>query len=87
MKEALSEGLKNPVVVIELLTWVGAAILWFATMSSVPEDITALTIRVANAEERVRMVEQNLEKNNTKTDLILKAVYDIREDMKNIYKR
>ena len=87
MKEALSEGLKNPVVVIELLTWVGAAILWFATMSSVPEDITALTIRVANAEERVRMVEQNLEKNNTKTDLILKAVYDIREDMKNLYKR
>lgn len=66
---------------IEILTWVGAAVMWFVTMSGLPEDISHLNRRVDNVEERVRILEQNLEKNNTKTDLILSAVYELRATM------
>lgn len=81
-----TKTLKNPVVLVELLTWAGAAIMWFATMTGLPDDLKTLNVRVTNAEERIRLLEQNLEKNNTKTDLILSAVYELRNDIKMFHK-
>ena len=65
------------------------ALFWIFTMNGIPAEIERLkgeikisfdTVnkRVDTIDDRLRVAEQNLEKNSTKTDLTLQAVYEIR---------
>lgn len=79
----------NLQTIITLSSIIGMAVFWIYTMNGIPADmerlkgelkvkIDAVNKRVDTIDERIRIAEQNLEKNNTKTDLTLQAVYEIR---------
>lgn len=79
----------NIQTIITISSIVGMALFWIYTMNGVPVEleklkgelkinIESVNKRVDTIDERIRIAEQNLEKNNTKTDLTLQAVYEIR---------
>jgi len=79
----------NIQTIITLASIVGMALFWVYTMNGIPVEleklkgelkinIESVNKRVDTIDERIRIAEQNLEKNNTKTDLTLQAVYEIR---------
>jgi hypothetical protein len=82
--------LKNNIQIIAtVLSIVSMALFWIFTMNGIPAEIERLngeikisfdTVnkRVDTIDDRLRVAEQNLEKNSTKTDLTLQAVYEIR---------
>lgn len=72
-----------------VLSILAMALFWIFTMNGIPAEIERLkgeikvsfdTVnkRVDTIDDRLRVAEQNLEKNSTKTDLTLQAVYEIR---------
>ena len=81
--------IKNIQTIITLGSIIGMALFWIYTMDGIPRELEKLkgemkiniemvNKRVDTIDDRVRIAEQNLEKNNTKTDLTLQAVYEIR---------
>lgn len=82
--------IKNNIqTIITISSIIGMALFWVFTMNGIPVDIERLkgelrvniesvNKRVETIDERLRLAEQNLEKNSTKTDLTLQAVYEIR---------
>ena len=75
--------------IVTISSILAMAIFWIYTMNGIPADLERLkgeirinfetmSKRVDTIDDRVRIAEQNLEKNNTKTDLTLQAVYEIR---------
>lgn len=82
--------LKNNIqTIITLISILAMALFWIFTMNGIPAEIERLkgeikisfdTVnkRVDTIDDRLRVAEQNLEKNSTKTDLTLQAVYEIR---------
>lgn len=79
----------NIQTIITIASIVGMALFWIYTMNGIPAEleklkgelkinIESVNKRVDTIDERIRIAEQNLEKNNTKTDLTLQAVYEIR---------
>lgn len=80
---------KNLQTIITLGSIIGMALFWVYTMNGIPKELEKLkgemkiniemvNKRVDTIDDRIRIAEQNLEKNNTKTDLTLQAVYEIR---------
>ena len=79
----------NLQTIITIGSIIAMALFWVYTMNGIPVDIERLkgelkvklesvNKRVETIDERLRIAEQNLEKNSTKTDLTLQAVYEIR---------
>ena len=79
----------NLQTIITIGSIIAMALFWVYTMNGIPVDIERLkgelkvklesvNRRVETIDERLRIAEQNLEKNSTKTDLTLQAVYEIR---------
>lgn len=79
----------NLQTIITIISIVSMATFWIYTMNGIPADLERIkgemkinfelmSKRVDTIDDRVRLAEQNLEKNNTKTDLTLQAVYEIR---------
>lgn len=79
----------NIQTIITIASIIGMALFWIYTMNGIPAEIERLkgeimvnfesvNKRVDNLDERLRVAEKNLEKNSTKTDLTLQAVYEIR---------
>ena len=75
--------------IVTISSIIAMAMFWIYTMNGIPAElerlkgeirinIEAMSKRVDTIDDRVRIAEQNLEKNNTKTDLTLQAVYEIR---------
>ena len=80
---------KNLQTIITLSSILSMALFWIYTMNGIPAELERLkgeimlnfesvNKRVDNLDERLRVAEKNLEKNSTKTDLTLQAVYEIR---------
>ena len=82
--------IKNNIqTIITIGSILSMALFWIFTMNGIPADLERLkgeikvnfeTVnkRVETIDYRLRIAEQNLEKNATKTDLTLQAVYEIR---------
>ena len=82
--------IKNNIqTIITIGSIMGMALFWIYTMNGIPAEmeklkgelrvnIETVNRRVDTIDERIRLVEQNLEKTSTKTDLTLQAVYEIR---------
>ncbi len=81
--------LENPIAVIKLIVFIGAVAVWLVTLTGLPakvefiqikhdDDIKNVNTRIDGVDDRVRMLETNLAKNSTKTDMTLNAVYEIR---------
>ena len=79
----------NLQTIITIASIVGMACFWIYTMNGIPAELEKtkteirgnfeyVNKRVDTIDERLRLAEQNLEKNSTKTDLTLQAVYEIR---------
>jgi len=80
---------RNIQTIMTVLSILAMALFWIFTMNGIPAEIERLkgeikvnfeTVnkRVDTIDDRLRVAEQNLEKNSTKTDLTLQAVYEIR---------
>ena len=80
---------RNLQTIMTVLSILAMALFWIFTMNGIPAEIERLkgeikvsfdTVnkRVDTIDDRLRVAEQNLEKNSTKTDLTLQAVYEIR---------
>lgn len=50
-------------------------------------DVSNINTKIITLDTRVDNVEKTLAENNTKTDLLLKAVYDLRADIKDYYRK
>ena len=81
--------LNNPMAVIKLIIFIGAVAVWLVTLTGIPDkveriqikhtdDIKTVNTRIDGVDDRVRILETNLAKNSTKTDMTLNAVYEIR---------
>lgn len=57
--------------IVTLVTIISGGFFWFYKTNSLPK-------RVDDVEQRVSKLETQLVENNTKTDLVLQAVYEIR---------
>lgn len=80
---------RNIQTIMTVFSILAMALFWIFTMNGIPAEIERLkgeikisfdTVnkRVDTIDDRLRVAEQNLEKNSTKTDLTLQAVYEIR---------
>lgn len=80
---------RNIQTIMTVLSILAMALFWIFTMNGIPAEIERLkgeikvnfdmvNKRVDTIDDRLRVAEQNLEKNSTKTDLTLQAVYEIR---------
>ena len=80
---------ENIQTIITIASIIGMALFWVYTMNGIPAELEKtkaeirgnfeyVNKRVDTIDERLRLAEQNLEKNSTKTDLTLQAVYEIR---------
>lgn len=79
----------NLQTIITMASIISMALFWIFTMNGIPADLErfkgemklnfeTVNKRVETIDDRLRIAEQNLEKNATKTDLTLQAVYEIR---------
>jgi len=62
---------------ITILGIIGFGLFWIFTINGIPSRVTTL-------ETKVEMLERSIIKNETQTELILNAIYEIRNNIQNI---
>lgn len=72
-------SLLTPQNIIAFFSLIGMITFWFFTMSGLPK-------RVDNHDERITILEHNDIEFKTKQDLMLQAIYETRNDVKQILK-
>lgn len=63
--------------IITILGIIGFGLFWIFTINGIPSRVTTL-------ETKVEMLERSIIKNETQTELILNAIYEIRNNIQNI---
>ena len=63
--------------IITILTLACLGLFWLYTINGVPN-------RVQTLETKVEMIEKSIVKNETQSELILNAIYEIRNNIQNI---
>lgn len=73
-KKVMNIDLKTILTIIGIIC---AGLFWIYTMTSIPQRVQIL-------ESKIEVIEKSIVKNETQTELILNAMYEIRNNVQNI---
>lgn len=76
-QEKKSNSYFDTKTIITILGLIGFGLFWIFTINGIPTRVTTL-------ETKVEMLEKSIIKNETQTELILNAIYEIRNNIQNL---